>query len=879
MPASPNSYSDPYWTDLAGRTEQKLELPPGLLVGVLTKGERSNADQVSEAGAKTPFQIIPATRDAAIKKWGIDPYLSPENAAEVAGNLLKDSLTRNKGNPVLAVSEYHGGTDRSNWGPRTKAYAKRVVGMSPDHPDAATAAPAAAGKAESTFDRVSKQIGFDAPPESAIANVLKAYQGGQMAPADAKAFEDDVNAGHIMLPRGATLGGTAAAEPAAGAGPMVLPAGVLDAYANGSMSAADKAELERDLKAGAIQLPPNAVLGQSSAIASIPQTARVDGTMPAPVVAPLPKADPSLVDRALGFGETGLTLATGMTTGALGMVGGGLAGAVGNLTGEQYGLPGGVEAGMAKGLASGTYMPSTETGQDLTESIGKAAMAVPVVAGLGMEMGAAGRAAAAGAARVGDAAAATVQRVRAAAPAIADRLERVLRRNPDPVPPAPTPGTLGSGGSAGTDMRNQRAELAAKVGIDPTEGQLTRDPNQLRFENETAKGEMGQPIRERYSDQNKGFEKHFDDLVDKTDAANVDPTAVGKAVDQVLRKELARDKTEVRVKYKAAENSPESAKPVTLDDAVQFLNENAPDEAVSSLLVAAKKHAIKLGIAAEGEDGALTALPTTIKDAERFRRAVGNATDYEPTNIRNSAMIKASVDGATEGIAGPLYRDARRARENLANKWENRGVISDLVNNKRGMNDRKVVIEDVFKHIILDGDRAELGHMRRVLHAGGEEGAQAWKDLQGATVNWVKEQAFSNNATDMRGNTIMSSAKLEKAIDKLEKGNRLEFVFGKAGAEHMRDLVDLSKVIYTTPPGTVNTSNTASVLLAALTEAGVTGSMTGLPVPVLSALRLISVQVKNRRIQKRIDQALSRRGGPGTPPPPPAAPAPPPTLH
>lgn len=127
MADTPNKYSDPFWTDLASATEGKLDLPKGLLVSVLTKGERSNADQVSEAGARTPFQIIPQTRQAAIKNYGIDPYLSPENAAEVAGLLLKDSLKRNGGDTAAAVGEYHGGTNRDNWGPRTNSYVNRVL--------------------------------------------------------------------------------------------------------------------------------------------------------------------------------------------------------------------------------------------------------------------------------------------------------------------------------------------------------------------------------------------------------------------------------------------------------------------------------------------------------------------------------------------------------------------------------------------------------------------------------------------------------------------------------------------------------------------------------------------------------------------------------
>ena len=164
MADKPNSYKDPYWTDLAAQTEAKLGLPGGLLAAIVTKGERSNADQVSEAGARTPFQIIPATRKAAIDKWGIDPWLSPENAAETAGLLLKDSLDRNKGNAAAAVAEYHGGTDRANWGPRTRSYVARV--MNDQRQVQETGLPAGS----STFQRaLAKQQ--DAMPPNAIANI------------------------------------------------------------------------------------------------------------------------------------------------------------------------------------------------------------------------------------------------------------------------------------------------------------------------------------------------------------------------------------------------------------------------------------------------------------------------------------------------------------------------------------------------------------------------------------------------------------------------------------------------------------------------------------------------------------------------------------
>ena len=128
----PKSYRDPFWSGLASVAEQEVGLPDGLLRSILTKGERSNADQVSSAGARTPFQVIPETRKALIKKYGVDAYESPESAAKAAALVLKEGLDRNKGDVRQAVGEYIGGVNRKNWGPVTMAYIDRVSGSAAD---------------------------------------------------------------------------------------------------------------------------------------------------------------------------------------------------------------------------------------------------------------------------------------------------------------------------------------------------------------------------------------------------------------------------------------------------------------------------------------------------------------------------------------------------------------------------------------------------------------------------------------------------------------------------------------------------------------------------------------------------------------------------
>lgn len=240
------SFASPYYDKLDADVSQRLALPPGLLPAIRTRGERSNADEVSSANAKTVYQIIPETRDAALKKWGIDAYLNEENAATVAGRLLKESLERNGNRAPLAVAEYVGGTDPSKWGPTTRAYVQRVTGER---------IAGGTDPKQSTYDRlVAKETAAATP---SIARVYDAYKAGKMAPEDAAAFEADVHAGRVMLPRGAEIAPPAktAAPTATASGTPIAPQGVIDAYQSGKMTPAETHEFETDVAEKRVSVP------------------------------------------------------------------------------------------------------------------------------------------------------------------------------------------------------------------------------------------------------------------------------------------------------------------------------------------------------------------------------------------------------------------------------------------------------------------------------------------------------------------------------------------------------------------------------------------------------------------------------------------------
>lgn len=133
---APVDYKDPYWSDLAVKYAKKHGVPEDLALGVLLKGEQTNADEISESGAKTPFQFVPGTRKQFIDTYNIDPWASPDAAAESAAIHLKESLTRNATLPeqekkFAAAAEYLGGPNwKKDYPAQASEYASKVTGYS-----------------------------------------------------------------------------------------------------------------------------------------------------------------------------------------------------------------------------------------------------------------------------------------------------------------------------------------------------------------------------------------------------------------------------------------------------------------------------------------------------------------------------------------------------------------------------------------------------------------------------------------------------------------------------------------------------------------------------------------------------------------------------
>lgn len=858
MMDAPKSYKDQYWAQLASVTERKLGIPDGLLGSIITKGERSNNDQVSEAGARTVAQIIPSTRDAVLKKYGVDAYLNPENAIEAAGLVLKEGLDRNGGNAAAAVAEYHGGVKRENWGPRTKAYVERVTG-----------APTQPATGQSTYARIKSQREAENPQAASIASVLDAYQSGKMSPEDAAQFEKDVNAGMVMLPQGRTLKGATTQAPASDR----LPQGVVDAYLSGQMPAEDKAALDRDIAAGLVDVPDG--YGQYFK-GSMAKTGAQLMEQVQPSAPTTPRRETTLGEDVVGVGEAALAAATGATTGTIGTIAGGVSQAVREAQAGQFGTPQAAQriaAQAAQGGQAGTFAPRTEAGQRSAQQLAEFAEILPPVVPLADQLGMAARAAR-------PAAQAAVTAGRAAVPAAVQRVQQAaapIQRAAQAVT-APfrseEPAGFGGGksiGAAETPVATQRRATAETLPVPfegeagLTRGQASRDFGQMQFEREQAKTESGAPIRQRMTNQRETLEQNFDALVDVANPQFLETPEVGKAVDRAITNRANVAMRKISDAYKQADEAGELAQPVDLaplGDALSDIDRFRPF--AETELNAIERQAIRMGALVPDEDGALRAGTIAVRDAETLRQYINDAIDW--TDKRKALVgrrLKEGIDQATENAGGDLYRQARAMRRAYAEEFENTALTKKLLGTKRGTDERQVAVEDIYDRVIVKSSVEEMNKLRGTLLRSGDEGKQAWANLKAKAIDDIKEKSMSASQLDERGNPTMSPDKLNRAIAALDKDGKLEALYGKRQAQTIRDLGDIANVIFTAPPGAINTSNTASALKTALDAFG-TFAFTGVPVPAVKAINEAARYAKDRKLRARIQDSLRPPADPQT---------------
>lgn len=579
--------------------------------------------------------------------------------------------------------------------------------------------------------------------------------------------------------------------------------------------------------------------------------------------------EPTLAEQAVGVGETGLALATGATGGTLGMLGGTLKGLAEQILSGQFGTPEAanmVEKSAMQGAQAMTYVPRTEAGQRNVQAVGKALESVPPFIPVIGPAGAITRVISAAAVPVESVArqaavpvAAVAQRVGSAAQraggAVRESIGGFGAR--EQIPPMPGRASVGA---AGTPLELQRAAEAEMAGLRLSEGETKRSPELLAWEKEKAKTpEYQAPFLERQQENNRTALMRLESVIDDTGAETGNLSDTGIKVVDTLMRGWAQEKAKTRALYDQFRASNEANVAVDAKPLSDFLNSQPVGvSGITGVTDTARQNAVRLGVASLDADGNLIPNPSaTIGLLEDFRQSVSAMSAASSNDKRLAAIIKSTIDDIGEPVAGPALRAMRGQRRIQAQKFENRAIVSRLLMEKRGMDDPQTPIEDVFKKTILTARPSEITHIKRVLHTiGGDEGRQAWKELQGATVRHLRDSAEAGIGADNM--PVISAAKLDKALKQMDANGKLDLVLGKQSAGQIRNLNQVLQYIQSTPPMTsINNSGTARTIVSLMAEAGLTGAATGIPLPIVQGLKILRNEITDRKIKARITQSLN----------------------
>lgn len=560
--------------------------------------------------------------------------------------------------------------------------------------------------------------------------------------------------------------------------------------------------------------------------AQAPQ-AVMDGEIPSPSTAPRPQTAPepqlSMRDKISGAIETPLALAANAVTGPITF----LAGA----GGSDF---------QRKVADQIQYQPRTQVAQEALYNVGKAMEATKIPPFMpGMQL----------APRTPQIASQAAPQVRA----IANQAQAVatppVNAMVNALRPEPAPQMVGMGAAETSKALNRQVTAQnLRVPVNLTRGQATREPGQQQFEIETAKTypeSAGKPLIQRQAETNQNILRNFDRYVEATGAENTGLLRpVGQIVDQALVKQANEAKSKINAAYEAARASGETKALVPYQGLTRYIDEQGPTvkEKLAPILGAVEDQIKK-----NDPQGTGMVSIDALEDIYKFINA--NAQEGTPNAVQ-ARQLKTLINASTEGAGGDLYREARRLRATFGKQFEDVGAVDKLLRTKPGTSDRAVAFEDVFKHSILDGSFDDTRNIAVLLKKGGPEGQQAWKELQGQTIEYIKDQATKNIQRDPQGNPVPSAAAMDRIVRNLDADGKLDYIFGKKGAQEIRDLRDTTMNVYSPVRGAANESNTSSALVRALRGASQS------PIGQIPGVRAVADMAKEREISKQVIEAL-----------------------
>jgi len=410
----------------------------------------------------------------------------------------------------------------------------------------------------------------------------------------------------------------------------------------------------------------------------------------------------------------------------------------------------------------------------------------------------------------------------------------------------PTMSGVGAAVAPEAVTRSQMAQQL-RVPIQLSKGEATKDFGQQAFEIETAKNfpeTIGKPLLEAKAGRNAAILQNFDAYVDATNKEFFNLRKVGKVVDEALQKSYDKDAGLVRAAYEKARVEGAMQDPIDYSPLTTYIQKQAPTvrAKLSPILDVVDEEIARNDLAKTG------AMP--INALEDIYKVINE--NYDFNSPKHFIEMKNIINQITANKGGEAYQTAKKLRTQLANKYENSSYVDKLLNTKKGYSkDRMIAFEDVFKHSILDGSLDDVRAIGYVLKKSGKEGLDAFNELKGQTIQYIKDEVTKSTKNDILGNPVVSPARFKSIVTELDQDGKLDYLFGKKGAQEIRDLMETTLNINTTVEGAANYSNSSSAIIRGLDLLG------KFPIPKVLGAKTAAEMIKNRELKKQVQESIN----------------------
>lgn len=373
----------------------------------------------------------------------------------------------------------------------------------------------------------------------------------------------------------------------------------------------------------------------------------------------------------------------------------------------------------------------------------------------------------------------------------------------------------------------ERQATLERAGITKaTKGQLTREPLQQRTEQLARASEGGEPLRQMDLENNRILAENVKALAKGAQAEG--PVQVGQSVQTVLRDRLAAAKKNVSRLYKQAKLDGELQGPVDIQPLLDFVDTNIAPQSVGWLKNAIEAIKARNTTKVGGTEVTETRPVTLEQIEEAIRKEAVRQSRSADGSVRFQAgeAIKI-IDDMTAGSGGASFKAARAARRAMGEEFENTQAVAQLVKNRKLSQDRAVRLEDTWRRTVINGGIEDLKKVYTSLRRGGVAGRQAWRDLRGATADYILGKATGGGPLGLKtaaGDLNVTWDGLRRAVQDIGP-EKMEFLFGKVGAKRMNDIVEAAQILKTEAPTGVKGSPTLDKLVTLLGSFGAAGDL------------------------------------------------------